>query len=119
MIVELMAHTDCRGSDAQNLKLSQARADSCVAYLVREKGVPSARLVPKGYGEKVPLDYVEVSDTGDSLHLKLTCDFITKFQKTDKNKFEKYHQLNRRTECKILSMDYKEPEGEGVKPEEE
>lgn len=48
--IELAAHTDCRGADAYNLKLSQQRAESVVNYLI-EKGVVSNRLVAKGYGE--------------------------------------------------------------------
>ncbi len=117
IIVELMAHTDCRGSDAANLKLSQQRADSCVSYLVHEKGIPPARLVPRGYGELVPLEHFEVGATGDTNKFTLKCDFITKYQRTDVQKFEHYHQLNRRTECRVLSMDYKEPEP-GPKPED-
>ena len=48
--VELSAHTDSRGSDAYNLKLSAGRAKSVVEYLVK-KGIEKSRLVPKGYGE--------------------------------------------------------------------
>ncbi|MCW5908301.1 MAG: OmpA family protein [Chitinophagales bacterium] len=52
-IVELSAHTDHIGSDAANMKLSQARAESCVKYLI-EKGIAKDRLVAKGYGESRP-----------------------------------------------------------------
>ena len=51
--IELMAHTDCRGNDADNLVLSQKRAQSVVDYLI-SKGIQSGRLTAKGYGEKVP-----------------------------------------------------------------
>ncbi len=54
LIIEISAHTDDVGSDQYNLKLSERRADSVVKYLV-ENGVPSARLVAKGYGESKPL----------------------------------------------------------------
>jgi len=47
--IELSAHADSRGSDAYNLKLTQRRADSAVAYLV-SKGIAEDRLVAKGYG---------------------------------------------------------------------
>lgn len=52
-IIELSAHTDAIGSDAANMKLSQARAESCVKYLI-EKGIAKDRLVAKGYGESKP-----------------------------------------------------------------
>lgn len=48
--VEISSHTDERGSDAYNMKLSQERAKSVVDYLI-EKGVPKERLVAQGYGE--------------------------------------------------------------------
>jgi peptidoglycan-associated lipoprotein len=106
IIVQLMAHTDSRGSDAANQDLSQRRADSCVAYLVNEKGLPAERLVPRGMGEKDPTTIFDISETGDTLAShKLTESYINKF-KRDKAKFEGLHQKNRRTEGKILSYDY-------------
>jgi outer membrane protein OmpA-like peptidoglycan-associated protein len=106
IIVQLMAHTDSRGSNSANLKLSQRRADSCVAYLVNEKGIDPARLVPKGYGETVPNTIYEIGEAGDTTAtIKLTEAYINKY-KSDKPKFEGLHQKNRRTEGKILSYDY-------------
>ena len=52
-IIELSAHTDAIGSDEGNMKLSQARAESCVAYLIT-KGVAKDRMVAKGYGKTRP-----------------------------------------------------------------
>jgi len=52
--VEIQGHTDSVGDDNYNLKLSQKRAESVKAYLVK-KGIDSARMVPKGYGENVPI----------------------------------------------------------------
>ena len=106
LIVELISHTDCRGSDAANKSLSQKRAESCVNYLVYEKGIPVERLIPKGLGETTPATIVEVGAGGDTTELVLDCNIITKFQRSDVEKFEYYHQLNRRTECVILSFDY-------------
>jgi outer membrane protein OmpA-like peptidoglycan-associated protein len=54
MVIELSAHTDSKGSDAYNMKLSEARAKSVVAYLV-SKGIDPSRLVAKGYGETMPV----------------------------------------------------------------
>ena len=48
--VEIGAHTDSRGSDIYNEKLSQRRAQAVVDYLI-EKGIDRNRLEPKGYGE--------------------------------------------------------------------
>ncbi|MGZ3883378.1 MAG: OmpA family protein [Bacteroidia bacterium] len=52
--VAINAHTDARGNDKYNEKLSQARAQSCVDYLV-SKGIAKARLVAKGWGEQQPI----------------------------------------------------------------
>lgn len=50
MIVELGAHTDCRGAAAANIKLSGARAKASAAYIVK-KGINKTRISGKGYGE--------------------------------------------------------------------
>jgi outer membrane protein OmpA-like peptidoglycan-associated protein len=52
--VEIGGHTDSEGDDAQNLKLSQDRADSVRTYLVG-KGVEGNRVVAVGYGETKPI----------------------------------------------------------------
>ncbi len=49
--IELSSHTDAVGSDASNLALSQRRADSTVAYLVK-KGIEAKRMTSVGYGER-------------------------------------------------------------------
>jgi outer membrane protein OmpA-like peptidoglycan-associated protein len=48
--IELGAHSDSKGSDTYNLKLSEQRATAAKAYLV-SKGVDAARISAKGYGE--------------------------------------------------------------------
>ena len=97
IVAELQAHTDCRGSDTANQSLSQRRAQACVDYLVG-KGIQRDRLVAKGYGESQPRTLQDGT--------VLTCDFITEFKATDPKKFERYHQLNRRTTFSILRTDY-------------
>jgi outer membrane protein OmpA-like peptidoglycan-associated protein len=47
-------HTDNRGGDEQNLKLSKARAAAVVAYLIKQ-GIEGARLESEGYGASQPL----------------------------------------------------------------
>jgi OOP family OmpA-OmpF porin len=61
MIVELAGHTDSKGTNAYNKKLSQRRADSVKAFLVTQ-GVESRRLSAKGYGEESP---VATNDTDE------------------------------------------------------
>lgn len=78
-IVELASHTDARGSHRYNKRLSQRRADAVVDWLV-DKGVSLDRLVPRGYGETMP-----VNDCVNNVPCS-----------------EKKHQLNRRTEFRIL-----------------
>ncbi|MBK8257880.1 MAG: OmpA family protein [Polyangiaceae bacterium] len=51
--IEVQGHADVVGPEEYNLTLSQARANAVRDWLVR-KGVPSAKLSPKGYGSKVP-----------------------------------------------------------------
>jgi outer membrane protein OmpA-like peptidoglycan-associated protein/tetratricopeptide (TPR) repeat protein len=53
-VIDLNSHTDGKGSDPYNLRLSQARAQSCVDYLIK-KGISKNRLVPIGYGMRKPV----------------------------------------------------------------
>jgi outer membrane protein OmpA-like peptidoglycan-associated protein len=53
--LEVQGHTDSRGEPAQNLRLSQARAEAVRDELVR-RGVEVQRLTPKGYGETRPIE---------------------------------------------------------------
>ena len=55
VLVEVAGHTDNRGGAAMNLALSQARAGSVVAALVR-RGIPEQRLQAHGYGLSRPVD---------------------------------------------------------------
>lgn len=75
--IELGSHTDSRGNNDFNLKLSQGRAEAAVNYII-SKGIDSNRLVAKGYGETKPI-VVE--------------------QKTEED-----FQRNRRTEFKVLEI---------------
>ena len=65
IIVEIQAHTDSKGSEQYNLKLSQKRAEEAVNYLL-SKGINPQRLVPKGYGESLPIAPNENSDGTDN-----------------------------------------------------
>jgi len=59
--VEIQGHTDSVGNDRFNLKLSQKRAESVKKYLVQQ-GIEARRMVPKGYGETVPIADNRTSD---------------------------------------------------------
>ena len=77
MIIAVGAHTDSRATDAYNLTLSEARAQSTVQYII-SKGISGKRISGKGYGESQP---------------KVSC---------GANCSEAEHQLNRRSEFIIV-----------------
>ncbi len=104
--IELMSHTDSRGTPADNLELSQKRAQSVVDYLI-SKGIAADRFQAKGYGESQPkvVDEKVVADQ-DFLELDdvLTEAFINQLGSPELQ--EKAHQVNRRTEFRVLTTDY-------------
>ena len=104
--IELSSHTDFRGSDAYNERLSQKRAESVVNYLI-EHGIAEDRLSPRGYGESKP-KVVKRKLTETYPWLKegdiLTEAFIEALD--DEEKKEACHQLNRRTEFTVLRTTY-------------
>ena len=103
--IELSAHTDYKGSDQYNERLSQQRAESVVRYLI-EHGIASDRLTPKGYGESKPktikrkvAEKYPFLKAGD----KLTEEFIASLPEEQQ---ETCNQLNRRTEFRVLQTTY-------------
>ena len=103
--IELSAHCDYRGSEAYNKRLSQARAEACVNYLIAH-GIAKERLTPVGYGKEKPKK-VRKKLTEKITWLKegdvLTEEFIGKL---DSEKQEVCNQLNRRTEFIVLRTTY-------------
>ena len=103
--IELSAHTDLKGSDELNNELSQKRAQSCCDYLIAH-GIEKERLTPVGYGESKPViadktlnqkyPWIPVEQTLDEA-------FIMSLP-TDKQ--EICHQINRRTEFKVIKTTY-------------
>ena len=81
MWIELGSHTDSRGNDAYNLQLSQGRANAAVQYIINQ-GINQNRITAKGYGES-----------------KLLNKCANGVQCTPAE-----HQLNRRTEFKIVKL---------------
>jgi len=102
IVIELGSHTDTRGSDSDNLSLSQKRAQSVVDYLI-ENGIEAGRLVAKGYGETTPR--VIDRDMGSFKAGSVVTDAFVNRQPTNELK-EEAHQLNRRTEFKVLRSDF-------------
>ena len=81
-VIDLASHTDGKGSDPYNLRLSQARAQSCVDYLIK-KGISKSRMVPIGYGMRKPVAPNTLPDGSDN---------------------PEGRALNRRTEFKITKI---------------
>jgi outer membrane protein OmpA-like peptidoglycan-associated protein len=81
MRIEIGSHTDSKGTDSYNQKLSEARARSVISFLI-SKGIDAARLEAKGYGESKPVAENTNADGSDNPDGR---------------------QKNRRTEFKILS----------------
>tara|TARA_B100000902_G_scaffold64673_1_gene71271 strand:- start:9575 stop:11584 length:2010 start_codon:yes stop_codon:yes gene_type:complete len=102
IVIELQSHTDFRGSDKQNIDLSQKRANSCVEYLVSQ-GISSDRLVASGKGESNPF-IIEMRDGRFKEGDVLNAQYINKIR-FKKNR-EKAHQYNRRTSFKVIREDY-------------
>jgi len=71
--VEIQGHTDSKGSDAYNLRLSERRAQSVVNYLVQNLGIDRSRLTAKGYGESRP---VADNSTDDGRAINRRVDFV-------------------------------------------
>tara|TARA_R110002033_G_scaffold95642_1_gene144646 strand:+ start:966 stop:2960 length:1995 start_codon:yes stop_codon:yes gene_type:complete len=88
MHIDIRSHTDCRGPATYNEQLSDRRAQSTKAYFI-EKGIAAERLTAKGYGESRL-----VNDCGCEPSNNSDCS-------------EAEHQLNRRSEFIITSIDGK------------
>jgi len=82
IIIEISSHTDSKGSDVYNIKLSDRRAKSVVDYLI-QKGIGKERLQSKGYGETTPIAPNENPDGSDNPDGR---------------------QMNRRTEFRIIGV---------------
>jgi outer membrane protein OmpA-like peptidoglycan-associated protein len=84
--VEIAGHTDTRTSDSYSMKLSKARANTVMRYMI-DKGVPAIQLSAEGYEKTRPL----ISD-----------DYINKVPSLKGR--EDLHRLNRRIEFRILQI---------------
>ena len=103
--IEMAAHTDRKGSDDYNIKLSHRRAQSVIDYLI-SVGISSDRLQAQGYGKsrpktitkKLAREYPQFPEG-----TVLTPEYI---ETLDPENQEIADQINRRTEFQVLSIDY-------------
>ncbi len=100
--IDLFSHTDARDTDLHNKVLSENRAKAVYKYLVEQKGIDPRRIRPIGKGEDEPAKWID--ENGNEIILKE--EYINQFKTTDKAKFERLHQINRRTTAKITSDDF-------------
>lgn len=70
--IEMTAHTDSRGADDYNVKLSDNRARSVMNYIL-SKGIAPSRITSKGYGETKP---VVPNDTDENRQLNRRVEFV-------------------------------------------
>ena len=107
--IELMSHTDSRDTEEYNQDLSQKRAQTVVQYLI-DKGIEPERLSPKGYGESSP-KVVDASIAAQNPFLKSGTALSEQYINSLANEEQKEiaHQINRRTEFRVLRTDYEAP----------
>lgn len=120
LVIKLLSHTDARGSASANEKLAQARAESCVNYLVNELGVNPERLVAVGKGENSPREVYRFTGTDEFVTTEniashdgrpyttilLKESLINSYKRSNRALFDRLHQYNRRTEGAIVRMDW-------------
>ncbi|MCP1996496.1 OmpA family protein [Flavobacterium sp. HSC-61S13] len=81
MVIDVRSHTDSRGNDNYNLRLSDKRAKATAKWIV-EQGILSSRVMSRGFGETKPINACV----------------------NGKSCTEQQHQENRRSEFIILEM---------------
>lgn len=110
-VIELGSHTDSRPfPKITNDTLSQHRAESVVDFLFA-RGIDRGRMIAKGYGDRIPRTLTRNTESryGGKIYVfpkgvTLTDEYINKLR--TKVEREAAHQLNRRTEFKIVRTDY-------------
>ena len=109
IIIELASHTDSRGTDAVNDTLSQRRAQAVVDYLI-DRGIDPGRLVARGYGKRVPrlIEEDMVREGFEFAAGTVLNDAYINSLPTEEHR-DVAHQMNRRTEFRVLSDDFEPP----------
>jgi peptidoglycan-associated lipoprotein len=115
MVLELSSHTDSRGKNDANQLLSENRARACYKYLVEQKGVDPRRILPVGKGEIEPRTVYkkeavymasQPSDMTGVESIVLREEYINQFKKTNLSLYETLHSLNRRTEARVITLEF-------------
>ena len=89
--IEIGGHTDSRGSDAKNQKLSEARAKAVTDYLLKKfPALKPEQYTVKGYGEKVP---IASNKTPEGMALNRRVEFVVQNKDVLKREIEKRHLL--------------------------
>jgi peptidoglycan-associated lipoprotein len=99
--IEIGSHTDAVGSDASNLELSEERAQSVVDFLI-EQGISPERLQARGYGQREPVKAdINLAQQYNFIpeNAILNAGFMTNLSEAQK---DIVHQINRRTEFKVV-----------------
>jgi peptidoglycan-associated lipoprotein len=111
--IDLFSHTDARDTDVKNQVLSENRAKAVYKYLVEQKGLDARRIRPVGKGESEPATWED--ENGQKVIL--TEAYINQFKTSDPAKFQKLHQINRRTTAKITGTDFNPATAPPANPE--
>lgn len=86
-IFQITSHTDQRGNEQKNVELSRKRANAVKNYLMKSFSIDSTIIFSEGYGGRSPIINI----------LKIK-EAMTKEEK------ERLHQMNRRTELKVIDV---------------
>jgi peptidoglycan-associated lipoprotein len=111
--LDLFSHTDARDTDVKNQVLSENRAKAVYKYLVEQKGIDARRIRPVGKGEAEPATWEDENNQ----KVILTESYINQFKTSDPAKFQKLHQINRRTTAKITGTDFNPATAPPANPE--
>ncbi len=119
IVIELASHTDSRGTHEYNDTLSLRRAEAVVDFLV-EQGIENERIEAAGYGKREPRVLDRDMERNGYLFeegTKLTEEFVDGLESEEMQ--EVAHQMNRRTEFRVLREDYEPPPEEETEANEE
>lgn len=70
-LIEIRGHTDARGADEYNLRLSQRRAEAVARHLTDNFKIPKEWLMPKGYGKRMNICTADSSEPCHALNRRV------------------------------------------------